>query len=650
MPIAPAGNFNPNSLTADDLYIALQNPPGYISGVPTDVFGQIGTASWGPVNTAVHMGSPFAGLQSFGSISAASLTDPYDLATDLAIAFGQATGQGGGNNEGWAVRVTDGTDVSAQGSLAGAATSAAETVTIGGTIANGDSFIVTFTSSALAGSPISLTIPVLTADTLTTLAAKLAAAVNANAVMVAAGLVARSLVAVCSIYQPTALSPQVTFSKTDGASATVALSTGATSTAGIVLAGIFTGVIGNGIQAVISAGAATATFNVSIFLPGQGQQELFPNIPAAGFWKALSTALQQGISGFQGPSQIVKPVSYNQAVGAPTPGTFTFSGGTDGRAGVVTATLLGSDTASPRTGLYALRALTPAVGVVWLVGCTDPTAAPTLLAFGLTEGCSILETMPLGTTTAAALTQVQSAGVHDPAFAWTKDWIYFYDPVNAIQRFVSPNAFIGGYITTQSPAQSPSNKQVQYVVGTERNNPVTGNNPYTESEVGQLESAGVMFIANPIPAGAVFGIRHGQTTSLQRVTAPFEYWRMTTWLARSFGATMGSFVGQLQSAQPNDPLRNAIKNQLNTFLNGLQGSNGQVGTIDSFSVICTYNAAQNAVPGNGVNTPDSIAQHYVYAMVRVRYLSSVRFFILTLQGGTTVVTVGAGPGQSGPGN
>jgi hypothetical protein len=645
MPISPATNFNPASLTADDLYIVITNPPGYISGVPTDVFGMVGTASWGPVNKAIHMGSPFDGLQSFGPINAASLTDPYDMPTDIAVAFGQATGS---NNEGWGVRVTDGTDAPSTGPLAGVATSAAEIATMTGSVVDGDSFAVIFTSSALAGSPITITVPVVTADSLTTLAAKLAAAINANSVIVAAGLWAKSAGVVCTIYQPAALSPQVTFTDTEGSDATVTLTTGAASTAGITLNGIFTGTVGNAIQAQISAGAALNTFNVGIFLPALGLQELYSNIPAAGFWAALANAIKNGISGFQGPSAIVAVASFNQAVAAPTPGTYALSGGTDGRAGVVTATLLGNASAMPPTGLYALQNQNPGVSVVWIVGCTDTTISATLVQFAQSNGCSMLQAMPQGTSTAAALSQVSSVAVHDPSFAWTKDWIYFYDPLNAVLRLISPNAVIGGFITTIDPSHSPGNKQVLLVTGTERNNPITGNVPYSETEVGQLASAGVMFVANPIPAGAVFGIRHGQTTSLQRVTASFEYWRMTCFLARSFQSSLGTFVDQLQSQQPNDPLRNAVKLQLNSFLQGMKGSNGQVGLIDDYAVVCVFSGAQNAVPGNGVNTPTSIAQHYLYVMVRVRYLSSVRFFILSLQGGTTVVTLGATPGQDGP--
>ena len=47
----------------------------------------------------------------------------------------------------------------------------------------------------------------------------------------------------------------------------------------------------------------------------------------------------------------------------------------------------------------------------------------------------------------------------------------------------------------------------------------------------------------------------------------------------------------------------------------------------------------NAVAGNGMNTPASIAAHYLFCLWQVTYLSSVRFLVLSLQGGTTVVEV-----------
>jgi len=642
--IIPQGSFNPASLTADDLYIQIQNPPGFIVGVPTDVIGVVGTASWGPVNQPQNMGNPFEAMQTFGPISAASLTDPYDLATDLAIAFGQATSQS--VLDSWGVRVTDGTDLAASGAIAGAVTSAAETVTLSGTISNGDSYSVTFTQSALVGSPLTLTIPIITADTLSTAAAKLATAINASAALAAIGISATVAAAVVSIYQPSALSPQCTFTRTSGSSITATLGTGATTTTGLTLLAIWTGVQGNNITVTLTTGSSASSTNATIALPQLGLSELYPNLPNATFFASLNNAIKNGISGVRGPSQICAPGAVNLAVGAPTAGSYTFSGGADGRSGVTTANLLGSNTAVPATGLYALQNVNPAVGIAWIVGSTDSTLPANLVAFGRSNGLSTLWPFPTGTSTATALTQVASLGQHDPSFAFCKDWIYFYDPVNNATRLVPPTAFIGGMAATLSPEQGWGNKPVQLVQGTERNNPLTGTvQPYSQTEIGQLASAGVIFITNPIPAGAQFGTRHGQGTSLNAVTQGMEYWRLTSFLARSLAGQMGIFVDQMQSQQPNDPLRNQVRNSFNSFLNGLKGSNGQNGIIDDFTVICSFNGAANAVPGNGVNTPSSIAAHYLYVLCRVRYLATVRFFIIALQGGTTVVTVGSGTGQ-----
>lgn len=644
--IIPAGNFNPQSLSADDLYITIANPPGFIRGVPTDVIGLVGTADWGPVNQPVFMGNATAALTAFGPLSAASLTDAHDLATDLALAFGQASSAA--TLEGWAVRVTDGTDLAASAAIPGAASSVSETVTVGGTAHTGDTLNLVFTSSALTGSPITVSYVMKSTDTLATGAAGLAAAVNANAVLAAAGFDAIALAAVVSVYQPTTLSPQATYTQSvtgGGATTTLTLSTGSAVTAGLTLAAIFTGTVGNGLQCTMQAGASTGSFTALLALPALGLQEIYPNIPGgATFWTSLQSAINNGMSGVRGPSGIARATNADDAVGAPTLATTTCSGGLSGRAGVVTATLLGSDTAVPRTGLFALRQQNPGVGVVWLAGCTDATANASLLTFAQTEGTTALVPFPTGTSTATATAAVATNGVHDPAFAYVKDWIYWFDPVNALVRLSPPTAVIGGLIATLPPQVNPGNEPTSMVIGTERVAP-TGTVPYTLQEIGQLANAGIMFIYNPIPAGTEFGVRIGQTTSLNAATAGVEWWRTSVFLAKSFAQTMGQFVDGLQSQQPNDPLRNAVKLQLNTFLQGLRGNNGTVGVIDSYSVICQFSAASNAVPGNGVNTPASIAQHYLYVLVRVTYLSTVRFFVLALQGGTTVVTVGSTPGQ-----
>lgn len=632
--IVPAGQLNVASLGADDLYVSIVNPPSFIRGVPTDVFGVVGTASWGKTNTPIHLGSGQDAGQQFGPVSAASLTDPHDLATDLLLAFGQASSTS--SIEGWAVRVTDGTDVAASANFTSTA-SAAETATIGGTITANDTLTITATSTGIAGSPVSVTYKVLSGDTTTTIATALAAQLNANANLVAANITAVAAAAVITIYYPTSLTVSWSESTSVGATETITLAVGTGSTAGLTVTAVSTGTLGNSIVVSFTAGAQTNTITATV-TGFAGAVEVYPNLASTGFWRLFSNALAKGLSGFRGPSQWLVPSNAIAGVAAPTAGTsVTLTGGTDGRTGVTTGDLIGSDTVTPRTGIYAMRSLQPAIGVMWVTGLTDATAAPTIQQFVDSEAASALMALPEGVTTATAITDVQSAGIQDPAFAWVTDWIYFFDSINNQVRLVPPTAVIGGKICTLTPEQSPGNKPVQLVVGTVRNNPYSGNVPYTPSEVSQLEAVGVMFISNPIPAGNQFGIRHGQTTSNSPATQPFEYWRMTAYLARSFAAALGGFVDQLQSQRPDDPLRRQVRLELNNFLQGLAGA----GQIDGFLVTCKLSTATNAVPGNGINTPSSIAQHYLYALCQVTYLSSVRFFILSLQGGTTVVTVGS---------
>lgn len=634
--------LNAASLTAPDIYTQIVAPPSYIRGVPTDVIGLVGTASWGYVNVPTHMGNGQDATLNFGSMSAASLTDPHDMPTDLFLAFGQAGTTG--SLEAWGVRVSDGTDTAAAGVVAG--TSAPlKTATIAGSIANNDVLNIIFTSSAIAGSPLTISVTASGTDTVTTLAAKFVTKINANTVLAALNVFATNLAGVISIYSSAAISPAITYTQSvSPGSETITLANGTSLASGITLTAKCTGVLGNSIAGVITAGAQANSFTFTL-VPFAGTSEVYSNIPATGFWPALQAAINSGLNGVRGRSQYVTASNANVAVGAPTVQSNALAGGTDGRAGVTTANLLGSNTAFPYTGLWALSGVNPAVGIGWIVGLTDQAAPSSMLPFGQSNAVSVFFSMMEGQTTAQKLTAVQTIGIADPSFLYSGDWIYMYDQVNAVTRLVPSTAVIGGMWATLNPSQSALNNPVNMVVGTERNNPVSGTIPYTESEVGQLNSAGIVTITNPVPGGSFFGVRTGASTSANPATAPMEYWRMTAFLARSLDQAMGKFVGKNQSQQPNDPLRNAVRSQLNAFTSFLVG----IGEIDSAINVCSFSSSPTANPGMGVNTASSVAEHYLFALSQVTYLSSVWFFIMQLQGGTTVVTVASGQNVTPPG-
>lgn len=534
MPIVQGTSTIPS---APGLYVQVLTPPSFVEGVPVDVIGVSGTASWGPLNSPTLLGAPSDVIQVFGGITAAALTDQHDLCTDLIIAFSQAQSQS--TLQAYGVRVSDGTDIKA-------------TATI----------------------------------------------------------------------------------KDSGNTIT-----------GITINALYSGTLGNSISVTISSGAtAPSTFDVVVTPFSGGLVERYTGLPStSAFWQALINAFANGLPNVRGPSLLVRGVIGTSVLG-PVAGTTTLASGTDGRGTITSAELIGSNAAFPYTGLYALEALNPPVGILWAAGFTDNTGLANLVgvAQNTPAWCLFSAATGAASNTTTLVTTLQGYGQADYHLSFTANWVYWYDPVNGQVRLVPPYAFIGGTVATLGPEQSPLNVPVSGVVGTERDNPFGTPQPYSYAELGALDKAGIIVITNPIPAGQVWGMASGRNTSLNPAQSPVEYARLTNFLALSLVNSMGQFVGQNQSQQPNDPLRSQVKHSLDTFLQGLKDAQ----RIDGFLNTCALAASGN--PNMGINTPATISQHYLYARSDITYLSSVWYFVLSLQGGTTVVTTGSAAGPQPP--
>jgi uncharacterized protein len=110
MPIVPRGSINTTALIVPDLYVQIVPPQNLVlNGVPTDVVGIVGTASWGPVHQPVIVSSMAGYARSFGPVMARE----YDMGTQVATAVQQ------GAQNFRCVRVTDGSDTAAQGVVPG---------------------------------------------------------------------------------------------------------------------------------------------------------------------------------------------------------------------------------------------------------------------------------------------------------------------------------------------------------------------------------------------------------------------------------------------------------------------------------------------------------------------------------------------------
>ncbi len=104
MPIVQQGSINTTALVVPDLYVQIVPPQNLVlNGVPTDIVGIVGSASWGPVGQPVIVGGMADYAVAFGPVMART----YDMGTQVATAVQQ------GAQNFRCVRVTDGTDSAA---------------------------------------------------------------------------------------------------------------------------------------------------------------------------------------------------------------------------------------------------------------------------------------------------------------------------------------------------------------------------------------------------------------------------------------------------------------------------------------------------------------------------------------------------------
>jgi hypothetical protein len=112
MPIVQQGSINTTALVVPDLYVQIVPPQNLLlNGVPTDIVGVVGSASWGPVGQPVIVATMSDYASAFGPLVAR----PYDMGTQVATAVQQ------GAQNFRCVRATDGTDTAASLTLPGTA-------------------------------------------------------------------------------------------------------------------------------------------------------------------------------------------------------------------------------------------------------------------------------------------------------------------------------------------------------------------------------------------------------------------------------------------------------------------------------------------------------------------------------------------------
>lgn len=392
---------------------------------------------------------------------------------------------------------------------------------------------------------------------------------------------------------------------------------------GIVLTGKYTGTGGNSIKVIVSNGAGTGLYNVTIIATfgGATNTEQYTNLPGVGagvFWTNLANALTQGQANVRGPSQLVVPSAVSGSAIAPVVNTYTLTGGTDGRSGLTSSSFFGSDVIGNRQGIYALRGqkqLKPAY--LGCCGLTDSSKAATLLSFSQQETVRVLFPFPIGTDTTTAVSDKQTNGIADKRFIYLKDWLFWADPVSGVQLLTDPMGLAIGRLGCLSPELSPLNKSVAGVAGSERTT------EYPDDEIGLLHTNGILVIANPIEGGAQWGFLTGRSTSLNPNEAPIERSRLQDYIAQQGNGICGQFVGDKQGLTDPDDTRAACKGALDDMFQRLQRAKiidqsgpGQPG----FVTVC------DAI----LNTTASIRARYMIANAWYRPYGGVDFVLVNL--------------------
>jgi hypothetical protein len=395
---------------------------------------------------------------------------------------------------------------------------------------------------------------------------------------------------------------------------------------GVTLTAFYTGILGNSLSATLSAGSAANTWKLTITLPGVSP-EVFDNIAgtAGALWANIVSAVNNGQSGIRGPSQLVIATVGASILAPATTQTVAFTAGTSGNTTITDAVLIGTDgvTGATRKGMYALRG--SGAQVANLIDLTDSTQWPTMLTYGLSEGCYMVSQGAAGASYATVFTALTTAGCDSYALkVLVGDWVYWQDQVNGQQRMIAPATFSAAKLAALSPNQSTLNKQLNNAVSTQRN---LSQQPYSIAEIGAINTSRLDVITNPCPGGSFFGHRSGLNVSSNGSVNGDNYTRMTNFIALTIAASFGGTIGRLQTPD----VRRETKSTMESFLQTLvqQGMIGDVNGGAAFSVQL-----------DAANNPDArVALGYMQADVQVKYLSVIRYFLVNLEAGQSVSIV-----------
>jgi|GEM_PF-3968962 len=564
-----------------DVYLNNLTPGQIIQGAPTSLGAVVGTATWGPVNSATAVSA-----SQYQALFGVPQNRLYDAGTAIA-----AAGLAGGNNF-MVARVTDGTDTAASFATS---TASAVVTTPGSGYAISD--IVTFANGAKISV---LTVTTGGITTFTQLTGPTANTVGAIAQASTTGA---------------------------GTAATFTF----TYTTAITATSKYTGSGANADTVTISPGTAVGTWKVTLGRAGLNP-EVFDNIGAGlsglPLWTAIVNAVNNGTAARGASNLMVFTVGTSTAV--PLTTTYTLGSGVtgstpgaDGASTITAAVLTGVDNAiGNRTGIYAVRGIGPHV----LVVANAPTTMwSTIVAFALTEGGYAVVSGPSGDyANLTLIATLAGLGIDSTAIkVLSGDWLLYNDPNNG-PRFIEPSGFAMGRLISLAPSQVGVGKAINGISGSQSQ---AAPRPYSAAQLGAI-SAGRLDVITPSgPGGNFWQLRLGRNAASNGAINLDNYSRMVPYLSSSIGNNIGAFVGRLITPQETNDLNAAIDG----FLGGLQ-TQGWIGVAVNPGVV-----PPKPYTISFISTASQLAQGIQIVNVSVTLYAAVVDLIVNLTAGSTVI-------------
>jgi len=370
-----------------------------------------------------------------------------------------------------------------------------------------------------------------------------------------------------------------------------------------------------------TSGAPTAM--VSIFTGKNQRAEVYDNI-----LMDVTTDGTYGVKSWLNIATAVNAKSTLVVMSAPgTPSVLqpdltnlkeSLAGGSDGITSITTSIQMGTDGgAGSRTGLYAGRQ--SGFDMCWLAGSTDTTAWAAGDVFAQSEGGAFVGCITAGDTVTTALSDFLTAAVADANFFCGWGNITYLDTWLNAQVTLPATPVIAGICARMNPSDSPGNQQAFGILKTN----LTGAQQLSFTDMTSLKNNGILFLNNPIPSGAVIGLRHGKNTSTNTAINEITYTRKLNQILRDLGGpVLGQWVNKKQTTRDPDPTRSGVMASLTGYFSPQKASDD----IDDFSVQCDL--GNNSVP--------NIQAGRLTADVVVEFMSVVNQLIINITAGQTV--------------